>query len=117
MESLQQNVQQLNEMILQGNIIEAMEKFYDDEVVMQENAMPPTIGKEANLQREKEFISNLIDFRGARPLSVAFGENLAMTKWHFDYTHKEWGDRNYTQVSVQNWKNGKIVREEFFYGN
>jgi len=38
-----------------------------------------------------------------------------MVEWHFDYTHKDWGIRNYTQVAVQDWKDGKIVKEKFYY--
>jgi hypothetical protein len=40
-----------------------------------------------------------------------------MVQWHYDYTHEHWGVRNYVQVSVQQWQNGKIIKEQFFYGN
>jgi len=40
-----------------------------------------------------------------------------MVEWFFDYTHKDWGRRAYHQVSVQRWKNGKIVNERFYYGS
>ena len=49
--------------------------------------------------------------------AVAVGEDITTVIWHYDYTHREWGIRNYKQVSVQHWKNGKIVKEQFFYGN
>jgi hypothetical protein len=38
-----------------------------------------------------------------------------MVEWHFDYTHKELGVKNFTQVAIQEWKNGKINREKFYY--
>ena len=34
-----------------------------------------------------------------------------------NYTHKDYGVRNYKQVSTQRWKNGKIVEEKFYYNN
>ena len=41
-----------------------------------------------------------------------------MVEWEFDFTHKDWGVRNYTQVSVQRWNNeGQIVNEKFNYNN
>lgn len=107
----------LNRLIAEGKSMEAFEKYYDDKVVMQENEMPPTEGKDANRQRELNFYANIKEFRGARVLAKAAGENISYVTWHFDYTHKEWGMRNYTQVSVQTWKNGKIIKEQFFYGN
>jgi hypothetical protein len=104
-------------MVLQGRTMEAFEEFYADDVLMQENAQEPTVGKDANRKREEEFLSQLIDFRGARVVDVAIGDDVTMVQWAYDYTHKEWGTRNYTQVSVQHWRNGRIFKEQFFYGN
>jgi len=79
--------------------------------------MAPIVGKKANRQREEDFFSAIKEFRGAKALKVTVGEGVTMVQWHYDYTHKDWGVRNYTQISVQEWKNGKIVKEQFFYGN
>jgi hypothetical protein len=112
-----QSLNDLNGLVLQGKSIDAFIKYYDDKVVMQENENAPTIGKEANLQRELDFYSSITEFRGAQPLKVTVGENYSMVEWHYDYTHKEWGVKKYTQISVQEWKDGKIVREKFYYAN
>src|SRR5215216_4214460 len=111
MNSISQKLDDLNSLILSGNLIEAFEKYYDDHVSMQENATPPTIGKKANYERELEFLGNITEFRKAAALDLAVGNDVSYVTWLFDYTHKEWGVRNYTQVSVQHWKDGKIVRE------
>ena len=117
MSRILENIQDLNNLLISGKLVEAIEKYYDDEVVMQENSQPPFIGKKENQQRETEFLSNVTEFREAKVLDIAIGEDVSFVTWHFDYTHKEWGVRNYTQVSVQHWRNDKIVREQFFYGN
>jgi hypothetical protein len=117
MTTLLQRIIDLNDLVLQGKALEAFDMYYDDKVIMQENGNPPTVGKKANRIREEEFFSSIIEFRGAKPLKVTVGEDTTMVQWHYDYTHKDWGPRNYTQVSVQEWKDGKIVREQFFYGN
>ena len=33
-----------------------------------------------------------------------------------DYTHADWGKITHDQVSVQKWKDGKVVHERFYYG-
>jgi ketosteroid isomerase-like protein len=104
-------------MILEGRALEAFEKYYAEDVVMQENELPPTIGKAANREREKEFFSNLVELRGADVKAVAVGDDVTMVEWFFDYTHKEWGRRTYHQVAVQRWKDGKIVHERFYYAS
>lgn len=115
MQTLLNNINQLNQLVLQGRAIDAFEQYYDEQVVMQENALAPTIGKAANRARELEFYSNVSDLRAMRVLDVAAGEGVTMVVWHYDYTHKEWGEKNYTQVSVQHWRGDKIVREQFYY--
>jgi hypothetical protein len=117
MSALLEKIDDLNDLVLQGRALEAFEKYYHDEVIMQENESSPTIGKEANRQREKEFFSSITEFRTARPLKITVGEGVSMVQWHYDYTHKDWGVRNYSQVSVQEWKDGKIIKEQFLYGN
>lgn len=117
METIKSKLEQLNQMVLLGKAIEAFEKFYHDDVVMQENENLPTIGKTANRKREQEFFSKITDFRSAEVVAMAVEGNISYVTWKYDYTHKDWGVRNYTQVSMQTWKDGQIIKEQFFYGN
>ena len=117
MKAIEEKLNHLNQLILDGNMMDGFDLYYHDEVVMQENELAPTVGKTANRERELQFLNNIAEFRGAAVLSKAAGENITYVTWHFDYTHKEWGVRNYTQVNQQHWKDGKIIREQFFYGN
>ncbi|HEY9881211.1 MAG TPA: SnoaL-like domain-containing protein [Leptolyngbyaceae cyanobacterium] len=106
----------IKQLFFQGKALEAFEKYYADTVVMQENEEPSTIGKEANRQRELEFFSKVTEFRGAELKSVAFGDDVIISEWFYDYTHQDWGQRSYHQVSVQRWQDGKVVHERFYYG-
>ena len=117
MNNIKEKLNEINSLVLSGKMLDAFDKHYHDEVVMQENSSPSVAGKAANREREIEFLSNITDFRGAKVLDIAIGDNVSFVKWEYDYTHKQWGDRNYTQVSVQHWEDGKIIREQFFYGN
>ena len=115
--SLKDLVEDLNSMILKGQIMEAFEKYYQNDVVMQENEQTPTIGKAANREREEQFLANLVEFRKAEAKAIAVGDNVTMVEWFFDYTHMEWGKKTYHQVAVQRWKDGKIMHERFYYGS
>ena len=116
MNTLLEKISNINDMIVQGRALEAFDQFYHDDVVMQENDNPIVEGKVANRQREEDFFGAITEFRGANPLKVTIGENTTMVEWHFDYTHKDWGIKNYTQIAVQDWKDGKIIKEKFYYG-
>ena len=115
MTDLRTLVDQLNQMILEGKILEAFEKFYADDVVMQDNDYPVRVGKDVNRQYEEAFVNGLTAFRGAKVHNVIISDGIAVVEWWMDFTHKDYGDRNYRQVAVQRWKNGKIVEEKFYY--
>lgn len=117
MQDLKQSVDELNQMILEGKVLEAFEKFYADDVVMQDNNNPVRTGKAANRKYEEAFVGGLTEFRGARILNTIISDGIAVVETWMDFTHKDYGDRNYTQVSVQRWKDGKIVEEKFYYNN
>jgi SnoaL-like domain len=117
MENLKAKVDTLNEMILNGKILEAFDQFYADDVVMQDNNYPARIGKADNRLYEESFVNGLTAFRGATVENVIISDGIAVIEWWFDYTHKDYGDRNYKQVSVQRWKDDKIVEEKFYYNS
>jgi hypothetical protein len=117
MSTLLDKINTINNMILEGKALEAFDLFYHDNCSMQENNDPVVKGKAANRKREEEFFSSITEFRGAKPLNVAVGNNSTMVEWHFDYTHKDWGERNYTQIALQEWSDGKIIKEKFYYAS
>ena len=114
--SIRAHVEELNSMILQGQVLEAFEKFYSDDIEMVEVDGTVRSGKDANREFEKSFVEGLVEFRGAEVLGLAVDEEsgISFVEWFMDYTHREWGDRKYNQVSVQRWKDGQIVREAFY---
>ncbi len=116
MNDIQTNVADLNAMIAGGKILEAFDKYYADDVVMQENSEEPRVGKEVSRKYEEAFVGGVVEFHGMKILNVAFGENVAMIESWMDLTHKDWGRVARSQVSVQTWKDGKIVHERFYYG-
>ena len=114
---IENSLNELNSLVLAGRTMDAFEKYYHPDVVMQENEFPPVISKDANRQRELEFLANLTDFRKAEVKGIGIGDGISFVIWNYDYTHKEWGVKNYSQVSIQQWKDGKIIREQFIYTN
>jgi len=101
---LKARVEDLNQMVLDGKMLEAFEKYYADDVVMQEINMDPVSGKDANREREEKWLSG------------AVGDDVTMVEWFMDYAHKEYGDVKLNQVAVQTWQDGKIVKELFYHG-
>ena len=106
---------ELNTMITKGEAFEAFEKFYADDVVMQENRQPPREGKTACREYEKQFFGNIAEFqRGELHQSVVEGDTSFST-WTFEAVFKDGSKMANTQVAQRRWKDGKVVFERFFY--
>ena len=116
MSSIRKKVDDLNHQILNGQILPAFEQYYAEDVVMTDQGQPPRTGKSVNREYEEAFVNGLTEFRGAEVKSVAVDEqaNKAFVEWHFDFTHKDYGDQKYDQVAVQTWDDGQIVEERFY---
>ncbi len=113
------NVKQLNDeldqMVLSGKAMEAFEKFYADDVVMQENADPPFKGKDVNRKRELDFFGSLEAFHGAEVRASAASDDVSFSEWMMDVTFKGGQRKKLEQTAVRRWKNGKIINERFYY--
>ena len=105
----------MNSLIIEGKAMEAFDKYYDDNVIMQENENPPIIGKEENRKRELDFFDSLEKFHKAEIKSSAIGDETTMVEWVFDITPKGMPQTEMKQVAVQKWKNNKIINEKFYY--
>lgn len=115
MQSILDRVNDLNDLILQGKFLHALEKHYHPDVVMQDNNLPPCIGKAANIEREKAMLGAVTEFKAAEVLKVATGDNLSMVEWYFHFLTRDGGEVNHKQVAVQVWKEGQIINEHFYY--
>jgi hypothetical protein len=112
--NLQQRLNDLFGYIRQGKIIDAMNEFYDKDTVMQENANPPTEGLAANVEREKQFMSGVKEWKGFTVTASGVGDNVTFYESTSDFVTTGGVPVHVEQVSVAKWKNGKIVHERFY---
>jgi hypothetical protein len=105
---------QLNDMILHGDLMQAFEKFYAENVEMIEN-MDSFKGKEVNRSREQEFMSAIQKMDACELLGHAISGDTTYTEWHMDVTFKNGQRSNMYQVAVRHWKDGQIVQERFYH--
>ena len=117
MKVLIEKVSDLNDLIMQGEKLKAIEKFYHDDIVVQRNDDKPLSGKDENIKRFLEDQKNIVEFKSAKPLKVTIGEKTTMVEWQLNYKHRMYGEKNFTQVAVHNWENGLIISEKVYCGN
>ncbi len=115
--STQQNVRihELLEYVRNGRIMDAMQEFYDEEVVMEEPAYGKTVGLQANLSRERKFVDSVAEFKGFETPAVTIGGDRSCYENIMDWTTSDGQKVHVEQVAVQQWRGGRIVHERFYY--
>lgn len=106
---------ELNQMIATGKALEAFEKFYAEDCVMQENLDDPRRGKAACREYEVGFFSSIAEFKRGELHAAAVTGDRSYSEWTFACTFKDGSAIDNTQVSARTWKDGKVVHERFYY--
>ena len=103
--------------IQSGRIHDAMLEFYADGVSMQENNNPPTAGLPANVEREKQFVASIKEWKSLNVETVAVDAKRGRTAIQstMEFVNQQDQSVRLDQVAVQQWREGKIVFEKFYY--
>lgn len=112
--SIKSQVLGLIELVESGRMLEAISAYYAEDVAMQENTSPPTVGFTANYAREAAFYNSLESAR-FRLVSFVVEGDRAMINWLFDYTTADGKRYRMDEIAVQTWRDGKIVHERYVY--
>lgn len=115
--SYKQKVKEMYDMLSQGQMMDAFEKYYAENVVMQEIGEDARVGKDANRQYELAFLQNVEAVHGMGVDSIASDEDNAVThveNW-MDLTFKGGNRVTLKQVAVQRWNGDQIVDEKFYH--
>lgn len=117
MHTLIEKISDLNDLIMQGQFKEAFEQFYHDELIYQFNDEQPLRGKETIRTIKEKELNDILEFKSAKPLKVTIGEQSTMVEWELNDEHRIHGARTYTQVTVQDWNQGLIIKEKMYCGS
>jgi ketosteroid isomerase-like protein len=112
--SRRDQVQKLVRYVEANRILDAIDELYADDVSMQDNLNPPVVGKAANRERERAFFGSITVHQN-RALSVAVDGDQAVIHWLFEFTGADGKRYRMDQLSHQEWKDGRVVKERFYY--
>ena len=115
--SVQALEQELQMMMGQGQMMEAFEKFYADNVVMHEATGEIREGKDHNRTFEEQWMSSIKEIHGGGVGAMTANEETGHTcteSW-VDVTFQDGNRMKMEEVSVKKWENGQIVHERFYY--
>ena len=112
-----ENATELQTMMGQGQMMDAFEKFYADDVVVVEANGEVRNGKDAQRTAINEWVANVEEMHGGGVGAITSNEDAGVScveSWT-DLTMKGGTRMKMEEVAVQKWKNGQIVHERFYY--
>lgn len=112
-----ENAKTLYQMMDQGNMMEAFEKFYHDDVVVIDGNTPPRNGKDAQRKAIEGWLSMVKEVHGGGtgPIAVDEKNNVVMIESWMDVTFQDGNRMKMEEVAVQKWEGDKIIHERFYY--
>lgn len=112
-----EKAQALYQMIGEGKMMEAFEKFYAEKVVMIEANGDVREGKDKNREFEIQFFSTVKEVHGGGVYNITSNEDtgVTMVETWMDTTYNDGNRMKMEEVAIQTWEGDQIVKERFYY--
>ncbi len=112
-----QKATEMYNMMDQGNMMDAFEKFYHNDVVVIEANGETRNGKEAQRKAIQEWEENIKEIHGGGTTAVTANEEAKTTvveSW-IEITDKQENRWKMEEIAVQKWQDDQIIEERFYY--
>jgi hypothetical protein len=91
------------------------ERFYDENVVVQENLQAPRMGRSISIDRQQRMNANVKEVHDFKIGAVLVDGNQSVIEMHLEVTTVDGYRIRLEELGMQTWKNGRIIQERYFY--
>lgn len=112
--NLKEKLQALDQMILEGQILPCIDRFFHPEVETQEGNENPVIGKAAHRAKLEQFFAGISAVNAIKLHNQAVGEDVTMSEFTFDLTQKDGSKILWNEVLRRKWKGGLVIHERYY---
>ncbi len=111
---IQENLDQMNHLIGQGQIIEAVDRFFDDNILTQEVGSDPVEGKAGKREGLVGFVNSIAAVRGITVHNSAIVGDTTYSEYTFQFDMKDGGKIDWHEVISRKWAGDKVIEERYF---
>ncbi len=97
------------------SVEEIYERFYDENVVVQENMQPPRIGRLMSIDRQKRMNANVKEVHDFKIGAVLVDGDRSAIELQLEITTVDGYRIRIEEIGLQTWKNDRIIHERYFY--
>ena len=112
--NLKERVEDLDRIVLQGKILEAVEAFFHLDVVTEEGDGTTTKGLKAKKKKLHEFLAGIGSVNEIALHSYAVGDDVTMSEYTFDLTKTDGSPILWNEVLRRKWQDGLVIDEKYY---
>jgi ketosteroid isomerase-like protein len=94
---------------------EAIEEFYTADASMQENQLPPRVGRDVLVAHERKVLARAKSVTSACVPPVLAQGDYVVIRWIFTFVWRDGSETRMEEVAYQRWEGERIAQETFFY--
>ncbi len=102
-----------------GRFVEAIDAHYADDGVSYESTGIVTTGKQALLEKERNFLTTVATWTHIKAVDVLVDGQMAAIHWRFALTLRNGNQMRMEEFALQHWRGDDgsacIVREQYFH--
>lgn len=91
------------------------ERFYDENVVVQENLQAPRVGRVISIDRQQRMNANVKEVHDFKIGAVLVDGDRSVIEMHLELTTVDGYRIRLEEVGMQTWRNERIIHERYFY--
>ncbi len=101
--------------VVNGDHADAIRDFYHEDASMQENEEPPRVGRDKLVAHEEAALKRVQSMTTEPPRAVLMDGDQVAIAWTFEIVDGEGVRRRLNEVTLQEWRGDRILREQFVY--
>ncbi|GAB2591838.1 hypothetical protein [Spirosoma areae] len=112
-QTIAQSLTELVDLVAQGKPMDAFDKFYHPNLEKTDLDGVTVLGLAQNYQQGLSLLHSITTVRDFSHKGTVIVGDRSFLIWHIDFDSTTSGTVNVTEVAIQDWQDGRIIRERF----
>jgi len=111
---MQELVSEMDNMVLRGEIPQAVAKFFSDSAHTKDVDGTETTTKEEAIQKLTGFVESIAKVNEISLLNSSLGQDVSMSEFLFHFDMQDGNEVKWHEVIRREWKDGQVINETYF---
>ena len=112
--NLKERVEALDQQVVDGKIMEAVDAFFHPDVITEEGNGTKTHGLNVKKEKLQSFFAGISSVNEIKLHSQAVGDDVTMSEYTFDLTQTDGSPILWNEVLRRKWKDGLVIDERYY---